>query len=80
MIVESVVVALVGGVLGAVLARGIIDAVVALMPAYTLPSETEIVLSVPVLLFAFGTCAIAGLLAGLAPACGAPAGPTSPKS
>ena len=45
--------ALVGGVLGAVLARGIIDAVVALMPAYTLPSETEIVLSVPVLLFAF---------------------------
>ena len=68
LIVESVVVALVGGVLGAVLARGIIDAVVALMPAYTLPSETEIVLSVPVLLFAFGTCAIAGLLAGLAPA------------
>jgi len=68
LIVESVVVALVGGVLGAVLARGIIDAVVALMPAYTLPSETEIVLSVPVLLFAFGTCTIAGLLAGLAPA------------
>ena len=68
LIVESVVVALVGGVLGAILAHGIIDAVVALMPAYTLPSETEIVLSVPVLLFAFGTCAIAGLLAGLAPA------------
>ena len=30
------------------------------MPVYTLPSETEIVLSVPVLLFALGVCAIAG--------------------
>ncbi len=68
LIIESVVVALVGGVLGAALARVIIDAVVALMPAYTLPSETEIVLSIPVLLFAFAACAAAGLLAGLAPA------------
>jgi putative ABC transport system permease protein len=68
LIVESVVLALTGGVLGALLARGLIDAVVALMPEYTLPSETEITLSLPVLLFAFGTCAIAGLLAGLAPA------------
>lgn len=68
MVVESVVMALAGGVLGALLARGLIDAVVALMPEYTLPSETEIALSVPVLLFAFAICAIAGLLAGLAPA------------
>jgi putative ABC transport system permease protein len=68
LIIESLVVAIAGGVLGAVLARVIIDAVVALMPAYTLPSETEITLSVPVLLFAFATCAAAGLLAGLAPA------------
>jgi putative ABC transport system permease protein len=68
LIIESLVVAVAGGVLGALLARVIIDAVVALMPAYTLPSETEITLSIPVLLFAFATCAIAGLLAGLAPA------------
>jgi putative ABC transport system permease protein len=68
LIIESVVVALIGGVLGAALARGLIDAVVALMPVYTLPSETEIVLSIPVLLFAFATCTLAGLLAGLAPA------------
>jgi putative ABC transport system permease protein len=68
LIIESLVVAVTGGVLGALLARGIIDAVVALMPVYTLPSETEITLSVPVLLFACATCAIAGLLAGLAPA------------
>ena len=68
LIIESVVVALVGGAMGALLARGIIDVVVALMPAYTLPSETEIVLSLPVLLFGFAICTIAGLLAGLAPA------------
>jgi putative ABC transport system permease protein len=68
LIVESVVVALAGGVLGTLLALGVIDAVVALMPAYTLPSETEVTLSVPVLLFACATCAAAGLLAGLAPA------------
>ncbi len=68
LIIESLVVAAAGGLLGAMLARVIIDAVVALMPAYTLPSETEITLSVPVLLFAFATCTVAGLLAGLAPA------------
>ena len=38
------------------------------MPEYTLPSETEITLSVPVLLFALGVCAMAGVLAGCAPA------------
>ena len=68
LIIESVVVSLAGGVAGAVLSTGIIDVIVALMPEYTLPSETEIVLSVPVLVFAFVTCAVAGLLAGVAPA------------
>ena len=68
LLVESVVLALAGGLLGAALASVIIDAIVALMPEFTLPSETEIRLSVPVLLFAFATCAIAGLLAGCAPA------------
>ena len=52
LLVESLVVALAGGALGALLAAGLLDAIVALMPPYTLPSETEIVLSVPVLLFA----------------------------
>ena len=68
LIVESLVIALAGGALGALAATGIIDAIVALMPEFTLPSETEIVLSVPVLLFAFGTCTLAGLVAGCAPA------------
>jgi putative ABC transport system permease protein len=67
-LVETLVVGLIGGILGALLARGVIDAVVALMPTYTLPSETEITLSLPVLLFGLLVCMVAGLLAGLAPA------------
>ena len=68
LLVESLVVSLAGGALGALLASHIIDAIVALMPAFTLPSETEITLSVPVLLFTLAICVIAGLLAGSAPA------------
>ena len=49
LLVESLVVSLAGGALGALLSAGLLDAIVALMPPYTLPSETEIVLSVPVL-------------------------------
>ena len=68
LLVESLVLALAGGALGALMAAGVIDAIVALMPAYTLPSEAEITLSVPVLIFALVVCTLAGLLAGCAPA------------
>jgi putative ABC transport system permease protein len=68
LLIESLVLALAGGIAGALLASVLLDAIVALMPQYTLPSETEITLSVPVLLFALGVCAIAGALSGLAPA------------
>ena len=68
LLVESLVLALAGGLLGALLAASIVDAIVALMPPFTLPSETEITLSLPVLLFAFAVCTLAGVAAGLAPA------------
>ena len=68
LLAESLVVSLAGGALGALLASNIIDAIVALMPAFTLPSETEITLSVPVLVFTLAVCVITGLLAGSAPA------------
>jgi putative ABC transport system permease protein len=38
------------------------------MPPFTLPSETEITLSVPVLVFAVVVCTLSGVIAGLAPA------------
>jgi putative ABC transport system permease protein len=68
LLIESLVLAFTGGAVGAVFASIQLDAIVALMPEYTLPSETEITLSVPVLLFALGICAMAGVLAGCAPA------------
>jgi putative ABC transport system permease protein len=68
LIVESLVVALLGGVIGAGLAYGVIAVIVDLLPPFTLPSETEVALSVPVLLFALCACAVSGLLAGTAPA------------
>jgi putative ABC transport system permease protein len=68
LIVESLVLALCGGLVGTFLASSVIDAIVALMPEFTLPSETEIRLSVPVLLFALAACVLSGLAAGLAPA------------
>jgi len=68
LLVESIVLALAGGLLGALLASSIVDAIVALMPPFTLPSETEITISIPVLLFAFAVCTLAGIAAGLAPA------------
>jgi putative ABC transport system permease protein len=68
LLIESLVLALAGGVLGALLAASVIEAIVALMPAFTLPSETEITLNVPVLFFALVVCTVAGVAAGLAPA------------
>jgi putative ABC transport system permease protein len=68
LLVETLVLAMAGGLLGAWLASAIVHAVVALMPPFTLPSETEITLSVPVLLFALAACTVSGVVAGLAPA------------
>jgi putative ABC transport system permease protein len=68
LLIESLVLAFAGGVVGALFASVLLDAIVALMPEYTLPSETEITLSVPVLLFALGICTVAGVLSGCAPA------------
>ena len=68
LLVESLVLALAGGLLGTLLAVSIVDAIVALMPPFTLPSETEITLSIPVLIFALVVCSLTGIAAGLAPA------------
>jgi putative ABC transport system permease protein len=72
LLVESVVLALAGGLLGAFMTTPIISAIVALMPEFTLPSETEIRLSIPVLLFALAMGVLSGVAAGLAPALQAP--------
>jgi hypothetical protein len=67
---ESLILALIGGAFGVVLAGMIIDAIEAVMPPVgtMLPSEANIRISVPVLLFTIGVTTLAGLLFGAAPA------------
>ncbi|HEX5964493.1 MAG TPA: ABC transporter permease [Pyrinomonadaceae bacterium] len=66
---ESLVLAIFGGAVGVLFASLILNAITTLVPVGTmLPSEAEIRLSVPVLLFTIAVTAISGLLFGTAPA------------
>ena len=68
LVTESVVLSLLGGALGVVLAYGFTNLIVALMPPFTLPTEVDIRLNVPVLLFSLAASALSGILFGCAPA------------
>jgi putative ABC transport system permease protein len=65
---ESLALASIGGTLGIGLAWVFLKAILALMPAYTLPSEADVTLNIPVLLFTMGATMLAGVLFGCAPA------------
>jgi len=65
---ESLVLAVLGGVLGVGLGAAIIRIMMAKMPPYTLPSEADVTLNIPVLLFTLLSTTIAGILFGCAPA------------
>ena len=67
-LIESLALASVGGVLGIGLAWVLMKAIVASMPPYTLLSETDVRMSLPVLLFTVVTVMLAGVLFGCAPA------------
>jgi putative ABC transport system permease protein len=70
LLTESLVLATLGGGLGLLLATVIIDLIQAVMPPVgtMLPSEAEIRISVPVLVFTIAISTIAGLLFGSMPA------------
>jgi putative ABC transport system permease protein len=68
LLIESLVLAIAGGALGVALASGLLQIVIALMPPYMLPTEADVRLNVPVLLFTLSACAFAGILFGSAPA------------
>ena len=68
LLTESVLLALVGGTLGVGLAAAAMRAILAVMPPGLLPSEVDVRLSVPVLLFTLTACVLSGVLFGLAPA------------
>jgi predicted permease len=65
---ESLVLAILGGGLGIALGAAMIRIILATMPPFTLPSEADVTLNVPVLLFTLAATTIAGMLFGCAPA------------
>jgi putative ABC transport system permease protein len=65
---ESVALASIGGALGVGLAWVLLQVIASLMPPFTLPSEADVRLNVPVLLFTVGATMFAGILFGCAPA------------
>ncbi|HUN62665.1 MAG TPA: ABC transporter permease [Candidatus Sulfotelmatobacter sp.] len=65
---ESVALAAIGGALGVALAWGFLRLILTLMPPFTLPSEADVRLSLPVLLFTLAATMLSGILFGCAPA------------
>lgn len=68
LLTESVMLSVVGACAGILLALLMLKALMTMMPPYTLPSEADVRISVPVLLFTFATTLLAGVLFGCAPA------------
>src|SRR6266513_2020903 len=68
LLVESLLLALGGAVLGALLAWGGLKALVALIPAQIIPAEAVIRVNTPVLLFTLCVAVVTALVFGLAPA------------
>ncbi|HEX3986198.1 MAG TPA: ABC transporter permease [Acidobacteriaceae bacterium] len=68
LITESIVLALAGGALGVGVGYGMLQGLIAVMPPNTLPSEANLTLNLPILLFTLGATMLAGVLAGCAPA------------
>jgi putative ABC transport system permease protein len=67
-LIESLLMALIGGVLGVALAYVLMKVILAAMPPFTLLSEADVRMSVPVLLFTLAATILAGVFFGCAPA------------
>jgi putative ABC transport system permease protein len=65
---ENLLLALIGGVLGVAVGEAALHGLIAAMPRDTLPSEADLSLNLPILLFTFAASTLAGLLFGCAPA------------
>jgi len=79
LLVESFVLAAVGGIFGYLFAWGGLKALIAVMPPDTLPSESVIELNLAVLVFTMGVTLITTLLCGLVPALHAVRGELHPR-
>jgi len=65
---ENLTLALIGGGLGVVLGWALLRGIQAIMPPGTLPTEADLRLNLPVLLFTLAASTLSGLLFGCAPA------------
>jgi predicted permease len=65
---ESLVLALIGGAVGVGLAIAILRVVVILLPPFSIPTEADVRMNLPVLFFSVAATLIAGVLCGCAPA------------
>jgi putative ABC transport system permease protein len=68
LLTESVLLSLLGGVLGIALAIGITKSIAALMPPFFVPNEARITVNSYVLVFSFAVSVLTGILFGLVPA------------
>ncbi len=68
LLTESLLLALAGGILGVGVGYAMLKGLVAAMPPNTLPTEADLRLNIPILLFTLAATTLAGLLAGFAPA------------
>jgi predicted permease len=65
---ESLLLAVIGGLLGIAVAAAGLRGIIAMVPPNTIPDEAQIALNLPVLLFALAVSVVAALLFGIAPA------------
>jgi putative ABC transport system permease protein len=68
LLTESLLLAVAGGALGIACGYAMLGGLIAVMPPNTLPSEADLSLNFPVLLFSLAATSLAGLLFGCAPA------------
>jgi predicted permease len=68
LLTESVVLSLAGGALGVLFAFVANRSIVALMPEFYVPNESQVTMNVPVLLFSLAVSLVTGMVFGLAPA------------
>jgi predicted permease len=68
LLTESLLLALAGGALGVGVGYAMLKGLVAAMPPNTLPTEADLRLNIPILLFTLAATTMSGVLAGFAPA------------
>jgi putative ABC transport system permease protein len=68
LLTESLLLALAGGALGVGAGYAMLQGLIAVMPPNTLPSEADLRLNLPILLFTLAATTLAGILSGCVPA------------